>query len=375
MKVFLAPQQLESQQQFLKFTEENITPIANQIDDEQLIQDFTISKLAKAGYLGAIVKGEYGGTNMDLITYGLLNEELGKSCTSVRSLVTVQNMVGGLLQRWASTEQKKQWLNSIASGEKIAAFALTEPDYGSDANRIQTSITEQGDFLLVNGQKKWISFGQIADVILTIGQFDGKLCALIIESNNPGLNIKPISDILGTRGTMLAELKFNNCKVPKENQIGGIGFGMNPIGFSALDLGRYSIAWGCIGMAVACLNSSIAYSETREQFGVKIMDHQLIKRLISNMMVDIEAARMLCYQAGIQKEKNDPEAIKAMLFAKYFASKMAVRTAENALQIHGANGFSRDYVVERFNRDAKIMTMIEGSNQMMQIMISKYAYL
>ncbi len=372
MKIFLSPHQIESQQKFRQFTDQNIIPVAKQIDQEQFVPVKTIKELAREGYLGAITSGDYGGADMDLLTYGLLNEELGKGCSSVRSLITVQNMVTGLLQRWGSTGQKKQWLPALASGENIAAFALTEPGRGSDANHLQTSITQEGKTLVINGVKKWISFGQNADVFVTLGQNNGGLLAVIVKSKLPGLTIKPMNNILGVRGSMLAELHFNDCRIPIENQIGGTGFGLNPVGFSALDLGRYSIAWGCVGMAVTCLESSISYSEKREQFGVKIKEHQLIKRLISDMIVDIEAARMLCYQACVLKEENASEAIQAMLIAKYYASNMAVRVSENALQIHGANGFSQDYPVERINRDAKIMTIIEGSNQMMQLMISKY---
>lgn len=375
MKALIASHQKEGQLKFKQFVEQNIAPFADQIDSDQFVSPTIITSLAKEGYLGAIVSNKYGGSGMDLTTYGLLNEEIGKACSSVRSLITVQNMVTGLIQRWGNSIQKENWLPKLASGEQIAAFALTEPQYGSDANHIQTSFTDEGKYFVVNGHKKWITFGQIANVILTLGQLDGKLCALLIEKDTPGFTMNPMKNILGVRGSMLAELVFNDCQIPKENQIGGIGFGLNPVGFSALDMGRYSIACGCVGMAEACLKSSVDYANNREQFGVKIKEHQLIKRLISNMMVDIEAARMLCYHAGILKEENDPEAIKAMLYAKYYASNMAVRVSEDALQIHGANGFSHDYPVERFNRDAKIMTMIEGSNQMMQLMISKYAFL
>ena len=197
---------------------------------------------------------------------------------------------------------------------------------------------------------------------------------MIVERNTPGLTITPISGILGARGTMLAQLDFNQCRVPENHLVGGIGFGLHPVAFTALDLGRYSIAWGCVGMAQACLDASILYARSRKQFGKYLGDHQLIQALITDMVVDIKAARLLCEKAGQLKAANDQRSMREMLVAKYYAAKMANRVTASAVQIHGANGYSRDYCVERFYRDAKIMETIEGSHQMMQIMIAKYGY-
>ena len=186
--------------------------------------------------------------------------------------------------------------------------------------------------------------------------------------------MEPMKGLLGARGSMLAELHFERCAVPAENLVGNIGFGLVPVAFTALDVGRYSIAWGCVGLAQACLDSCIQYTKSRRQFGVRIRDHQLIKRMTTDIMVDIAAARVMCYQAGLLSASDDRDSLKNMLMAKYFASNMAVRVANAAVQIHGANGYSRDYPVERCWRDAKVGQMIEGSNEMLQLMISRYAY-
>ncbi len=364
----------ESQLLFRAFVDEAIAPFANRHDLEERISRDVITLLARKGYLGATVSKEHGGLGMDFITFGLLNEEIGRGCSSVRSLITVQSMVTQVIERWGSNEQISTWLRPLASGEIIAAFALSEPEYGSDAANIQTEIKQSDGTLIINGHKKWISFGQLADLFLAFGQSDGKLGAFLIEKNTPGLSIKPITGLLGVRGAMLAELHFENCKIPETNLIGNIGFGLTPIGFTALDMGRYSIACGCIGLAQNCLETCIKYTKERKQFDAYLKKHQMIQEKIANMVVDIRAGRLLCYNAGQLKQVGDRNCFTEMLIAKYYAANMAVRIANTAVEIHGANGYSRDYPVERLLRDAKIMETIEGTNQMLQIMIARNAY-
>lgn len=361
-------------EEFRRFSTAEVLPFAGGHDRDEKISRDLIGKLANRGYLGALVSRAHGGLGMDYLTFGLLNLELGKACTAVRSLVTVQSMVCRAIERWGTEAQKKDWLDRLSSGDRIAGFALSEPDHGSDAAGVRTTIAESADSYIVNGHKKWISFGQIADVFLVIGRQEGKLSCLILERNTPGLRITPIRGLLGAGGTMLAALEFDNCRVPKTNLVGGKGFGLHPVGFTALDLGRYSIAWGCVGMAEACLETSIAYARSRKQFGSPLSEFQLVQRLISDMMVDIKAARLLCEQAGRLRASGDRAAMQEMLVAKYYAAGMAIRVTGKAVQILGANGYSRQYPVERFFRDAKIMETIEGSNQMMQIMIAKYGF-
>jgi len=359
---------------FRAFVKKEIVPFANSHDLQERISHDVITKLAKEGYLGATVPEEYGGMGMDLITFGLLNEEIGRGCSSIRSLITVQSMVTQVIGRWGSDQQKSQWLSRLASGEIIAAFALTEPEYGSDAANIQMEVTHSDSSFIVNGRKKWISFGPIADIFLTFGRSNGKLCAVLLEKDTPGLSIKPITGLLGVRGSMLAELHFDDCKIPETNLVGNIGFGLIPIAFMALDIGRYSIACGCVGLAEACLEASIQYAKERKQFNAYLKEHQLVQEKIANMIVDIRAARLLCYHAGWLKDAGDRTSFRETLIAKYFAANMAVRVANAAVELHGANGYSRDYPVERLLRDAKIMETIEGTNQMFQIMIAKYGF-
>ncbi len=374
MKINLSEEQAAKQALFREFANAEVAPHADRHDREELLSADVIQKMAGQGFLGAMLGESYGGRQMDPVTFGLLNEEIGRACTAARGLITVQNMIVQALSRWGSDVQKNRWLGDLASGRKIAAFALTEPEHGSDAANIQTIAERSDKDFVLTGHKKWISYGQIANVFLVFARTDGRVSAFLVERETAGLSIEPTKGILGARGSMLAELNFDRCAVPAANLVGNIGFGLVPVAFTALDVGRYSIAWGCVGLAQACLDSCVRYTRSRRQFGVRLRDHQLVKRMITDIMVDIAAARLMCYQAGLLGVSDDRDSLKNMLMAKYFASNMAVRVANAAVQIHGANGYSRDYPVERCLRDAKIGQMIEGSNEMLQLMISRYAH-
>jgi len=283
-------------------------------------------------------------------------------------------MASYAIWRWGNAQQKAHWLPRLASGETLGAFALTEPNAGSDARRIEMTAARQDDVYLLNGRKKWITYGQIADLFLVFAQSDGKASAFLVERDSPGLTFQPMHGLLGTRASMLAELAFDDCAVPKQNLIGGLGFGFSTVAMSALDLGRYSVAWGCVGLGQACLEAGLKYSSQRRQFGEPLRKHQLIQEMIANMVTNVKAARLLCYHAGYLKDVADPRSTAETLVAKYFASTMAPRVASDAVQIHGGNGCGSDYPVQRYLRDAKVMEIIEGSNQMQQILISRNAY-
>ena len=374
MKIELTPQQKSDQAAFRTFVQEEIIPEANRYDQEEYTPTALINKLARQGYLGSLVAVESGGSAMDMITFGLLHEEIGRGCSSIRSLLTVHSMVTHALLRWGSKQHKAFWLPKLATGEIIGAFALSEPNVGSDAKSVETTARHCGDHYVLNGQKKWITYGQIADLFLLFARCDGKVSAFLVERNSPGFSTKPINGMLGTRASMLAELYLNECVIPKENLVGGRGFGLATIATSALDIGRYSVACGCIGIAQACLEASLQYTSERKQFGSYLKDHQLIQRMITEMITNVKAARLLCYQAGYLKEIGDPNTIMETWVAKYFASTIAFKAANDAVQIHGANGCSNDYPVQRYLRDAKIMEIIEGSTQLQQMTIAGYGY-
>jgi glutaryl-CoA dehydrogenase (non-decarboxylating) len=374
MKIELTLQQQELKSEFRTFVDREIIRCADKCDREEYTSPELIKKLAQKGYLGALLPKEIGGREMDAISYGILNEEIGRGCSSLRSLLTVHNMVCQALIKWGSKSQKEYWLPKLATGEKIAAFALSEPNVGSDAKNIETTATISGDSYILNGQKKWITYGQIADVFLVFAQWEGKPSAFLVEKDSPGLSVVPIFGMLGTRASMLAELHFDNCLIPQENLVCRPGFGFSHVASSALDYGRYSVAWGCVGIAQACLEACIKYTSERKQFNVYLKDHQLIRQMISEAIVNIKAARLLCYQAGYLKDIGDPRSIVETSIAKYFSSTMATKVANDAVQIHGGNGCSSEYPVQRYLRDTKIMEIIEGSTQIQQITIAESGY-
>jgi glutaryl-CoA dehydrogenase (non-decarboxylating) len=373
MKIELTAKQRQDREAFRAFAAREIAPFADQYDREEQIPASLFKKLSEQGYPGALIPERSGGLGLDMITCGLLNEEVGRACSSVRSLLTVHGMVSLSLQRWGSREQKEDLLPQLASGEKLAAFALTEPNVGSDAKSVETSATLTSNGYVLNGQKRWITFGQIADLFLIFAQCEGKPTAFLVGRDTPGLTIKPIRGALGTRASMLAELHLEECRIPQQNLVGRIGFGFSHVAATTLDYGRYSVAWGCVGIGQACLDACLHYTNERQQFGVALREHQLIQQMLTEMITNVRAARLLCYQAGYLKDVCDPRAITETSIAKYFASRMAFKAASDAVQIHGANGCSGEHSVQRYFRDAKIMEIIEGSTQIQQINIAKYA--
>ena len=374
MRIELTPEQKSRQLSFRSFAAEEIAPYADVFDRQERVPSELLKKMAREGFWASLIPEPEGGRGMDMVTFGLLNEEIGKACSSTRSLLTVHSMVAQAVLRWGSKPQKESWIPRMASGESFAAFGLSEPLVGSDAKSVQTEARLSGDHYILTGRKKWITGGQIADLFLIFAQGEGKPAAFLVERDRPGLSVKPMSGLLGVRASLLAELTLENCAVPKENLVGRPGFGFSHVAATALDCGRYSVAWGCVGIAQACLESCIEYTARRKQFGAYLKEHQLIRQLITEMITNTSAARLLCLQAGYSKDVKDPKALAETSIAKYFASRAAMRAAEDAVQIHGANGCGSEHPVQRYFRDAKIMEIIEGSTQIQQMTIADFGY-
>jgi len=370
----LSPEQRAARAEFRAFVAAEIAPHADRWDREAATPAALIDQLRERGYLGSNVAREWGGTSRDMITYGLLTEEIGRGCSSVRSLLTVHDMVAHAIQRWGSAAQKQRYLPAMARGEILGALALSEPEAGSDAKSVQTTASDSGDAWVLDGQKKWATCGQLAGLFLVLAQADGKPTAFLVERETPGVDVRPLHGITGTRASMLAEIFFEGCRVPKENLLGRPGFGVSHVISAALEHGRYSVAWGSVGLGQACLDASKAYAAGRRQFGVPIADHQLIRRMLTNMIVEVRAARLLCLRAGWLRDAGDPGASGEIMVAKYYASTMATRAANDAVQIHGANGCSEDYPVGRYLRDSRVMEIIEGSTQIQQITIPLFDF-
>ncbi|MFF2175848.1 acyl-CoA dehydrogenase family protein [Lysinibacillus sp. NPDC058147] len=353
-----------------KFVDEEIIPLAEYHDREEKLHPKVISEMKERGYLGCVIPNEYNGLGMDQISLAILNEEIGRGCSSTRSLLTVHGMVSLAILKWGTIAQKETWLPKLAIGELIGAFALTEPNVGSDAKNIEMTAVEEWDSFVISGKKKWITFGQIADLFLVFAQVDGKPSAFLVERDSLGVSVKPMSGLLGARASMIAEITFEDVRIPKENIIGKVGTGLSHIALTCLDYGRYTIALGCVGLGQACLENSVNYSRERIQFGAPLHKNQLIKKMITEMTVNLKAARLLCYNAGHLKEIGDPDSIMETWSAKYFASRAVMKIASDAVQIHGANGCSNQYPVERYYRDAKINEIIEGTTQIHELLIS-----
>jgi glutaryl-CoA dehydrogenase (non-decarboxylating) len=369
----LSEAQKESRLRFRHFVQEHIAPFAGEWDRAERVPQKVVDELRLRGYLGAPLPEHPGGA-MDAITYGLLTEEIARGCSSVRSLLTVHDMVSLGLHRWASRAVKEEFGEAVSAGRLLCALALSEPEAGSDAASVKTEARVTDEGYILSGRKKWTTFGQVADLFLVLARCQEQLAAFLVPASTPGLLRQPMKGIAGTRASLLAEIELHECCVPRHYLIGKIGFGFSHVVSSVLDHGRYSVAWGSVGIAQACLDACLNYTATRRQFGVELRKHQLVQRKLTDMIVNTRAARLLCYRAGYLRDTKDDDASAETLVAKYFASKTAVRAANDAVQLHGANGLTDEYPVARFLRDSKVMEIIEGSTQIQQITIAGYPF-
>jgi len=372
VKIEFTKQQLKDKERYRRFVNREIAPYADDFDRAGRIPTSIITSLAKSGCLGAAIPKCYGGEEVDYFTAGLMFEEIGRGSASILSLMTVHGMVSLSISKWGTDVQRKHWLPKLSSGDSIGAFALTEPLAGSDTANIQCTAIETESGFQISGEKKWISFGQLANIFLVIAKCDNKPTAFLVEGDREGFISEPIVEMEGFRSAMLAKLTLEQVHIPKENLLGQVGFGLSHVVGVALDYGRFCIACGCVGLAQACLEDSVNFASSRKQGGVFLTEHQLIQKMLSEMMANISAARMLCYRSGYMKSIGDPESIMEVTIAKYFASTMVTAIANDAMQIHGAIGFSGETSIPRYVRDAKVMEIIEGSTQIQNIIIAKH---
>lgn len=358
---------------FRAFVDENVVPAADEWDRRQAIPDEVLVRLRRERYWGAALPKSVGGSGFDVVTVGELHEEVGRGCSSLRSLLTVHSMVGSALYRWGSDAARERWLPGVAAGDVLGAFCLTEPTAGSDAAGIACTADAVATGYVLNGTKRWITGGQIADLLLVFARTDGGPAAFLVESNNPGVRRTPIDNILGTRASMLAEISFTDCYVGPDAVVGRAGAGML-VAVATLELGRLSVACGSVGIMQAALDASVDYTAHRVQGGRPIMEYQLVDRLIADMATRVAAGRALCRRAAELTDGRSPEAVMATWIAKYFAATGAMQVAADAVQLHGANGCSENHPVARLFRDAKVMEIIEGSNQIQQLTIAEHVY-
>lgn len=357
------------------FAQTELLPGVIERDNAQTFPDELVKKMGALGFMGIMVDPKYGGSGMDAISYVLIMEELSKIDASASVMVSVNNsLVCYGLEAFGTEEQKQKYLTKLASGESIGAFCLSEPEAGSDATSQKTTAIDKGDHYIINGTKNWITNGGRSDVYLVIAQTDREkghkgINAFIVEKGTPGFDIGPKEDKLGIRGSDTHTLQFNDVKVPKENRIGEDGFGFK-FAMKTLSGGRIGIAAQALGIASGAYELALKYSKERKAFGTEICNHQAIAFKLADMYTEVEAARMLVMKAAWDKDQgNNYDMSSAM--AKLYASKVAMEQTVEAVQIHGGNGFVKEYHVERLMRDAKITQIYEGTSEIQKIVISR----
>jgi alkylation response protein AidB-like acyl-CoA dehydrogenase len=334
-----------------------------------------IKKLAELGFLGMMTDPKYGGGGMDTISYVLAMEELSKIDSSVSVLVSVCNsLVNWGLETYGNEEQKQKYLVPLATGEKIGAFLLSEPEAGSDATRQRTTAVDKGDHYLVNGTKNWITNANCASTYLVMAQtYPEKghkgINAFIVEKDSPGITLGPHEDKMGMRASDTHSVMFNDVKVPKENRIGEDGFGFK-FAMQTLDGGRIGIAAQALGIASGAFERSLKYAQERKAFGTEIFNHQAIAFKLSDMAVKIENARNLCLKAAWLKDQKQPYGVMSAM-AKQYCADIAMEVTTEAVQIHGGYGYVKEYHVERLMREAKLTQIYEGTSEIQKIVISR----
>ncbi|CAM1339419.1 acyl-CoA dehydrogenase [Tenacibaculum aestuarii] len=357
------------------FAQTELLPGVIERDEKQQFPNELVRKMGELGFMGVMVDPKYGGSGMDAVSYVLIMEELSKIDASASVMVSVNNsLVCYGLEAYGTEEQKQKYLTKLATGEQIGAFCLSEPEAGSDATSQATTAEDKGDYYLLNGTKNWITNGGRADVYLVIAQTDRAkghkgINAFIVEKGMEGFHVGPKEDKLGIRGSDTHTLQFNDVKVPKENRIGEDGFGFK-FAMKTLSGGRIGIAAQALGIASGAYELALKYSKERKAFGTEICNHQAIAFKLADMYTEIAAARHLVMAAACKKDAGENYDREGAM-AKLYASKVAMEQTVEAVQIHGGNGFVKEYHVERLMRDAKITQIYEGTSEIQKIVISR----
>ncbi|MEX0275535.1 MAG: acyl-CoA dehydrogenase [Flavobacteriaceae bacterium] len=375
MDFSLTEEQLMVQQAARDFAQNELLPGVVDRDDHQKFPTDQVQKMGELGFLGMMVDPAYGGSGLDTLSYVLVMEELSKVDASCSVIVSVNNsLVCWGLETFGTEEQKQKYLTKLATGETIGAFCLSEPEAGSDATSQRTTAIDMGDHYILNGTKNWITNGNSAGVYLVIAQTDREkghkgINALIVEKGMEGFEVGPKENKLGIRGSDTHSLIFNDVKVPKENRIGDDGFGFK-FAMKTLSGGRIGIAAQALGIAAGAYELALAYSKERKAFGTEIANHQAIAFKLADMHTKIQAARHLVYKAAWDKDQGNSYDLSGAM-AKLYASEVAMETAVEAVQVHGGNGYVKEYHVERLMRDAKITQIYEGTSEIQKIVISR----
>jgi alkylation response protein AidB-like acyl-CoA dehydrogenase len=372
----LTPEQQQVQARARAFADEEVAPLARAADEQCMFPLHLVRRMGDLGFLAGPIMPEYGGAGMDYLSFALVYEELGRADSSVRGFLAVHaGLVSLCIRDWGSEEQRRQHLPTLASGERIGCYCLTEPNAGSDAASMETTAREEDDGYVLNGEKIWITNGNIADLAIVFATRDASarhrgICAFVVDTATPGIRREPLpGKELGHRASDHARIVFEECRVPKRALLGAPGAGFK-VAMSALDHGRLGVAAGALGVAQACLDASVAFARSRRQFGKRIGDFEMIQANLADMAADVDAARMLVYRAAWLKDQGLPST-RETATAKLFATEIAVKAASDAVLIHGGRGYSNEFPVERYYRDIKGLQIYEGTSHIQRIVIAR----
>lgn len=375
----LTPEQEQIRKLARDFADREIAPGARERDRGETFPAEILAKMGPLGLLGGPIPESYGGMGVDNVSHALITEELGRADSSVRTTLSVQiSLVEKTILAYGTEAQKSTWLPRLCRGEVIGCFGLTEPEVGSDAAQLRTTARRDGDGWIISGRKTWISNGSVSKLALVFARTDPDaakahrgITAFLIDRESAPYGSQAIHGKLGLRSSDSSELILDGVRVPDSCRLGELGQGFS-IAMSALDNGRYSVAAGAVGVAQACIDASLAYAGQRRTFGKPIAAHQLVQELIADMVVETEAARLLVWRAGHLKDTGRPNTRETSI-AKLYASEVAQRAADNAIQIHGGYGFSDEFPVERYWRDARVNRLYEGTTQIQKLIIGRFA--
>jgi acyl-CoA dehydrogenase len=356
-----------------EFVAEEVEPRVDESDEKQEFPEDVWDGLAELDLTGLEVPEEYGGFETDMVTQSIVNEELGYGHLSVATALSVQHLATSCIREFATDEQKEEWLPGMAEGRPVGAFALSEPHAGSNPAEMSTEARKEGDEYVLNGEKQWVTNGRRAGVVVLFAKTDrddpNTVTQFLVPKDTPGVEVGKKEDKLGLRASDTTELLLNDARIPTENRLTPIGEGLKAA-FSVLTVGRIAIASQAVGVAQAALDDAVDYANEREQFGKPIIEHQAVAQQLADMQTRVQAARLLTRDAALKNEDGvDP--LSASM-AKYFAGETAVDVASDAVQVHGGYGFTKDFDVERYYRDAKITTIYEGTSQIQKKIIARH---
>jgi butyryl-CoA dehydrogenase len=374
MDFALTEEQLLIRETARTFCDREIVPHARDWDRTERMDPGIVAKLADVGFLGCALPEEYGGMGLDTVSYCLVMEELGRADSSVRGIVSVNNgLAGKTIATWGTSDQKAEWLPRMCSGEALGCYGLTEPGSGSDPASLVTRAERDGDSWVINGSKIFITLGSWAGVCLVFARTGGEgprgITCFLVPASSDGFTARKIDGKLGLRAQDTAELFLDDVRVPDGARLGDEGAGFK-VAMSALDNGRISLAAGSVGIAQGCVDACLAYAADRRQFGRSIATFQLVQELIADTAVETEAARMLAWRAAFLADAGEPYTLAASQ-AKYYASEVAVRAANAAVQVHGGYGYIDEFPVQKYLRDARVSTLYEGTSQIQKLLIGR----